>query len=299
LNAAVAEGVTDELRRRTLPRLFSPVEWQLALPLALFLIAFFVAPLIGLAVVSLYCEPNFQTLGLVQYRRLFGDSFNLGIVADTLWLGAKATLLCLVFGYPLAWVCARAGPRLRSLLLFIVVLPILTSVVVRTFAWIVILGRQGLFNRTLLSLGLSDAPIDLLFTEPGVIIVLAQVQMPLMVLPLLTSLQRIDPNLADASAALGAGEWRTFRRVILPLSLPGIAAGCTLVYAACATAFITQTLIGGARHLYMPLFLYQQASGANDWPFAAALAIVFMAAVLLVVLLLSLLGRARTARIYA
>ena len=85
----------------------------------------------------------------------------------------------------------------------------------------------------------------------------------------------------------------------LAADLPGISAGCTLVYAACATAFITQTLIGGARHLYMPLFLYQQASGANDWPFAAALAIVFMAAVLLVVLLLSLLGRARAARIYA
>ena len=299
MNAAVAAGATDKLRHRGLPALVSPGEWQLALPLSLFLIAFFVAPLIGLAVVSLYGEPNFQTIGLAQYRRLFGDAFNLGILADTLLLGAKATLLCLVFGYPLAWVCTKAGPRMRSILLFLVVLPILTSVVVRTFAWIVILGRQGLFNKTMLALGLADAPIDLLFTEPGVIIVLAQVQMPLMVLPLLNTLQRIDPNLTDASAALGAGEWRTFRRVMLPLSLPGIAAGCTLVYAACVTAFITQTLIGGARHLYMPLFLYQQATGANDWPFAAALAIVFMAAVLLVIALLGLLGRVRAARVYA
>jgi putative spermidine/putrescine transport system permease protein len=277
---------------------FAPAEWQLALPLALFFAGFFVAPLIGLAIVSLYGEPTFRTVGLAQYARLFGDAFNLGILGDTLWLGAKATLVCLVFGYPLAWLCATARPWLSRLLLFIVILPILTSVVVRTFAWLVILGRQGILNKLIQALGLSDAPIDLLFTEPGVVIVLAQVQMPLMVLPLLTNLQRIDVNLADASAALGAGEWRTFRRVILPLSVPGIAAGCTLVYAACVTAFITQTLIGGARHLYMPLFIYQQASGANDWPFAAALAIVFMAAVLLVVYLLNLLGRARGAQLY-
>lgn len=284
--------------RRTGRRLFAPAEWQLALPLALFFLAFFVAPLIGLAFVSLYADPKFHAMGLTQYVRLFGDAFNLGILFDTLWLGVKATLLCLVFGYPLAWLCANAGPRMRSALLFVTMLPLLTSVVVRTFAWIVILGRQGLLNKALIGLGLTDAPLDLLFTEPGVIIVLAQVQLPLMVLPLVTNLQRIDPRFADASAALGAGEWRTFRRVTLPLSLPGIAAGCTLAYAACVTAFITQTLIGGARHLYMPLFLYQQATGANDWPFAAALAIVFMAAVLLVVAAINLMGRARGARVY-
>jgi len=279
--------------------LFAPAEWQLALPLALFFAAFFVAPLIGLAIVSLYGEPGFHTVGLTQYGRLFGDAFNFGILLDTLALGAKATFICLVFGYPLAWLCATSRPWVSRLLMFIVILPILTSVVVRTFAWLVILGRQGILNKLILALGLSDAPVNLLFTEPGVVIVLAQVQMPLMVLPLLTNLQRIDVNLADASAALGAGAWRTFRRVILPLSVPGIAAGCTLVYAACVTAFITQTLIGGARHLYMPLFIYQQATGANDWPFAAALAIVFMAAVLLVVYLFNLLGRMRGAQLYA
>jgi len=178
-------------------------------------------------------------------------------------------------------------------------LPILTSVVVRTFAWIVILGRQGILNKALAAVGVIDEPLRLLFSEFGVVMVLAQVQMPLMVLPLLTTLERIDPNLADASAALGAGRWRTFRRVTLPLSLPGVAAGCILVYAACVTAFITQTLIGGARLLYMPLFIYQQATGANDWPFAAALSIVFMISVLLVVFLLNVIGRGKRAQIYA
>ncbi|MBI3826816.1 MAG: ABC transporter permease [Candidatus Rokubacteria bacterium] len=273
-------------------------EWRLVAPLAVFFAAFFLVPLAVLVVVSLHAEPAMQTLSLRQYARFLGDRLHLSILWDTLLLGAKATALCLLLGYPLAWVIARARPRVQSLLVFLVVLPLLTSVVVRTFAWIVILGRQGVLNKTLLALGVIDEPVRLLFSEPGVVAVLVQVQLPLMVLPLLTSLQRIDPNLADASAALGAGRWRTFRRVIVPLSLPGAVAGAILVYAACVTAFVTQTLIGGARLVYMPLFMYQQATGANDWPFAAAIAIVFMAAVLMIVALLSATGRSRRALVH-
>jgi len=133
--------------------------------------------------------------------------------------------------------------------------------------------------------------LRLLFTEPGVVIVLAQVQMPLMVLPILTVMSKLDPNLADASRVLGAGEWRTLWRVTLPLSLPGMIAGCILTYSASVTAFVTQTLIGGARLVYMPLHIYQQAIGANNWPFAAAISIIFMVAVLCVVALLNMLMR--------
>ena len=179
--------------------------------------------------------------------------------------------------------------------MFVVVLPILTSVVVRTFAWIVILGREGVMNHALRALGLIDQPVPLLFTETGVIVVLAQVQMPLMVLPLFATLSRIDPNLGDASAALGAGAWRTFFRVTLPLSTPGLVAGCILVFSACATAFVTQTLIGGARLVYMPLHIYQQAIGANNWPFAAAISVVFTIAVMIVIYGLNRFGRASKA----
>ena len=273
-------------------------EWRLALPVAAFFALFFVAPLGVLFVVRLFAEPTMQTLALRQYPRFLGDRLHLGILVDTLVLGVKATLVCLLLGYPLAWVIARARPRVQSLLVFVVILPLLTSVVVRTFAWIVILGRQGILNKTLLAVGLIDEPVRLLFTEPGVVMVLAQVQLPLMILPLLTTFQRIDPNLADASAALGAGQWRTFARVIAPLSLPGVAAGCVLVYAACVTAFVTQTLIGGARLVWVPLFMYQQATGANDWPFAAAISIVFMFAVLFVVVLINAAGRGRRALVH-
>jgi len=270
-------------------------EWRLLLPLGAFFLLFFAAPLIVLVLVSLSNGLALDQFSLAQYGKFLGDTFSLGILLDTLVLGAKATAVCLLFGLPLAWVCVHASPRLRALLLFLVILPILTSVVVRTFAWIVILGQQGILNKAFLSLGLIDRPLRLLFSEVGVVMVLAQVQMPLMVLPLITTLQRIDPNLADASRALGAGHWRTFRRVILPLWLPGLVAGSILVFAACTTAFVTQTLIGGARLVCMPLYIYQQAAGANNWPFAAAMSVVLMISVLLVVYLLNLAGRTRTA----
>ena len=112
-----------------------------------------------------------------------------------------------------------------------------------------------------------------------------------MVLPLITALSRLDPNLLDASAALGAGHWRTFRKVILPLTFPGIVAGCLLTYAAAITAFITQTLVGGGQMLFMPMYIYQQSSTLNNWPFAAAISIIFLVAVLAAVTVFNMLGR--------
>jgi putative spermidine/putrescine transport system permease protein len=271
-------------------------EWILALPLGLFFVAFFVGPLVVLTIESALSEGQ---LSASHYVRFLGDRFYLSILWSTLWLGVKATLLCLLFAYPLAWQMTNASQRVRSIILFIVVLPILTSVVVRTFAWIVILGSQGVFNKALLALGLIERPLRLLFTETGVVIVLAQVMMPLMVLPISAALSRIDPNLHDASATLGAGEWRTFRKITLPLSTPGIIAGCILVYAGATTAFVTQTLIGSAQLLYMPLAIYQQALGANNWAFAAAMSIIFMAAVLIIVYFLNLAGRLSRGNIYA
>jgi putative spermidine/putrescine transport system permease protein len=267
------------------------VESRLVLPLAALFVAFFVAPLVVLIDLSLHGDVAMRTWTFNNYIKFFTDPFNYSILWGTLLLGLKATLVCLIFAYPIAWVCARASARLQSLIVFLVILPILTSVVVRTFSWIVILGRQGIINQIALSLGLVREPLTLLYTETGVVMVLAQVQMPLMVLPILTVLSKIDPNLADASRALGAGEWRTLWRVTIPLSLPGVIAGCILTYTACITAFVTQTLIGGARLIYMPLHIYQQAIGANNWPFAATISVVFMVAVLAIVAVLGALAR--------
>lgn len=264
---------------------------RLAWPLGAFFAMFFVAPLAVLAILSLQVDPKGTAYGLTQYANFLGDRFSLGVLGSTLLLGVKVTALCLVFGYPVAWLHARSGPLGRGVIMLIVLLPLLTSVVVRTFAWIVILGRQGIVNSALLSMGVIDAPLRLLYTDVGVVTALAQVQMPLMVLPLSTALGRIDPNLSDASSALGAGAWRTFAKVTLPLSLPGIIAGCMLTYAAAITAFITQSLIGGGQMVFMPMYIYQQASTLQNWPFAAAISIIFLVAVLAVVTLFNTLGR--------
>ena len=269
-------------------RSIAAYELKLAAPLAGFFVLFFIAPLLILFYVSMQSDTG---TSLAQYARFLLDPFSLGVLGRTLWLGVEVTMLCLLLGFPLAWAYVR-GPRwLQPVLILVVLLPLLTSVVVRTFACIVILGRQGIVNSALVSLGLIDTPLRLLYTEGGVIVALAQVQMPLMVLPLITALSRIDPNMDDASAALGAGAWRGFWRITVPLSLPGIIAGCMLTYAAAITAFITQSLVGGGQMLFMPMYIYQQATALQNWPFAAAISIVFLAAVLAVVSVFNALGR--------
>ena len=264
---------------------------KLALPLALFFAVFFLAPLAILFYVSLHTDPSMQAMGLTQYVKFLTDPFSLKVLVHTLWIGVQVTALCLLLGLPMAWVYLRVPGWAQSILMLVILLPLLTSVVVRTFAWIVILGRQGIVNSTLSALGVIDAPLRLLYTEGGMVVALAQVQMPLMVLPLITALSRLDPNLLDASVALGAGQWRTFRKVVLPLTLPGIIAGCLLTYAASITAFITQTLVGGGQLLFMPMYIYQQATALSNWPFAAAISIIFLCAVLAAVSLFNVLGR--------
>jgi putative spermidine/putrescine transport system permease protein len=263
----------------------------LAAPLGLFFVAFFVAPLLILVFVSLHNDVEMTRIGFAQYVKFLTDPFSLGVLGHTMWLGVEVTVACLLLGYPLAALYVRCRGSIQAALTVIILLPLLTSVVVRTFAWIVILGRQGIVNNALLALGVADTPLGLLYTEGGLVVALAQVQMPLMVLPIITTLRKIDPNLADASAALGASAWRTFFRVTLPLSLPGIVAGSLLTYAAAITALITQTLVGGGQKLFMPMYIYQQASTLQNWPFAAAIAIIFLVAVLGGLTIFSALGR--------
>ena len=260
----------------------------LATPLALFFAAFFAIPLLLLLWVSLQGE---TAPGIAQYARFFADGLGSRVLLATLRIGLEVTIGCLLLAYPLALIYRSAPGWGRSVMTLIVLLPLLTSVVVRTFAWIVILGRQGLVNSVLQSLGLIDLPLRLLYTEGGLVVALIQVQLPLMFLPLAGALVRIAPNLEDASAALGAGAWRTFVRVTLPLTLPGALAGCTLTFAAAVTAFITHSLGGGGQMLLMPSYIYQQAITLQNWPFAAAISMVFLVAVLAVLAVLSALSR--------
>ncbi len=263
----------------------------LASPLALAMLLFFIAPLLMLGVVSFYSDAAMTQWGSgANWSKMF-DAFGFMVLGDTLWLGVQVTVLSLILGFGLAWVFVRLPAKIQPFIIFIVMLPLLTSVVVRTFAWIVILGKQGIVNNMLIDLGWIEAPLKLLYTRTGLVIALANVQLPLMVLPLITALQRIDLNLSDASASLGASEWQTFKKVTIPLSLPGIIAGCLLTFSAAITAFISQSLIGGGQMLFMPMYLYQQVSALSNFPFAAAISLTFLATVVLCVSVFNLLGR--------
>ncbi|MGJ7485055.1 ABC transporter permease [Variovorax sp. LT2P21] len=262
-----------------------------ATPLGAFFVLFFLAPLLLLVVISFYATPELKSFGFDQYVKIATDGFTLPVLFDTLWLGLQTTLLCLVLGYALAWCYVRSPGSLQKLLMLAILMPLLTSVVVRTFAWVVILGRQGIVNSVLADFGWIDAPLKLLYTRGGLIVTLANVQLPLMVLPLITALQKLDPNLQDASSALGASALRTFVKITLPLTLPGVLAGCLLTFAASITAFISQSLIGGGQMLFMPMYIYQQASSLQNWPFAAAISLVFLIAVMACVSVFNLLGR--------
>jgi len=265
--------------------------WPLVLPLALFFAVFVFVPLALLGAVSLYNDPTLTTAGVTQYVKFLTDRFNLAVLGQTLWLGLLATVLALAIGYPLAYICTVAPAALQRVLVLVIVLPLLTSAVVRTFAWVVILGRQGIVNGLLAAVGLVDTPVRLLYTPSAVVVALAQIQLPLMVLPVITALGNIDPNLRHASHALGAGRWRTFFEVTLPLSAPGVLAGCLLVYAGSVSAFVTQTLVGGGQLMLMPQYMYQQAIQANNYPFAAAVAMILLAAVLAIVIAVNVVTR--------
>jgi putative spermidine/putrescine transport system permease protein len=266
-------------------------QWQLLLPLGLFFTTFVLIPLLMLGYVSLHNDTEFKQVGVAQYFKFFSDSFNLGVLGQTLWLAARTTALALLLGFPLAYFFTLSPQQWQRVLILIIVLPLLTSAVVRTFAWVVILGRQGIINQALLGLAWIEAPIKLLYTPSAVVVALAQIEMPLMVLPIINALSRQDPHLREASLSLGAGRWRTLFTITLPLALPGVLAGSLLVFAAAASAFVTQTLVGGGQLMFMPFYIYQQAIQSNNYPFAATIAMVLLVAVLVIVTLINMAGR--------
>lgn len=263
----------------------------LVMPLAVAHLLLFAAPLLLLVATSFAGDETLKTASLRAWTELLGDPFNLRALLNTVKLGALTVLVTSCLAIPLALVHMVAGLRLRRVILIAAILPLLTSVVVRSFAWIAILGREGVLSQLLQATGLASGPVQLLQTEPGLILALAQIEMPLILLPLMSALSRLEPALLDSSAVLGASLARTLWRVVLPAALPGMVAGSSLAFASSSTAFISQSVIGGGRLIYLPALVWQQSMLTFDWPLAAALALLLMGAVLVVVTLLGVAGR--------
>lgn len=266
-----------------------PSGFPFLLPMLLLSLAFFVTPLGLLFANSLSGSEG----AFANYTEFLGDSFTIGVLLRTLKLGVTVVAGATLLGLPIALLYWHSGKRLRQAIVFLTLLPMLTSNIVRTFAWIVILGRQGLISEMLMWLGLTDTPTRLLFTETGVTMALIAIELPLLVLPLIAVLSRLDRRLSEASEVAGAGRWRTFLAVLLPQCLPGLIAGWILVFASATTSIVTQTAIGGAQHVYLPQLIYREVGTLYDWPLAAAIAVILLVATGAVMLTLAALARHR------
>jgi ABC-type spermidine/putrescine transport system permease subunit I len=268
----------------------------LAAPYALFLLVLLIVPFANVAVYSIHpyspTKVALPELTLDNYRKLF-DLYYLRLFGRTLRLGLITTLVCAVFGYPLAYWLARARPRLQTLGLFLLITPLMVSTVIRVFGWIVILGRKGLVNQALVALGLE--PVKILYTETAVVIGLVNIFMPFMVLPLMAAIERIPPSLEEAARNLGANWWQTFRRIILPLSLPGLISGCLLVYSVSISAFVTPALMGSPRERMAGQQIYDEVLVSFNWPSASSLALTLVL-LTLVMLFWALFATRRMAR---
>lgn len=232
---------------------------------------------------------------LGNYSRSLGEIYR-KIGWRSVWMAVATTVLCLLVSYPIAYYLAIVAPRRwKGLLLGLVVVPFWTSFLIRTYAWMFILRSEGLLNAVLLGTGLLDHPPELLYTQTAVMIGLVYGELPFMILPLYASLEKLDRSLLEAAADLGAGRAQTFRRVTVPLTMPGIAAGIVLVFIPSLGQFVVSDLLGGARSMLLGNLIQNQFAVARNKPFGAALAFELTAAVLLLLVTYAVWARRRGA----
>lgn len=261
--------------------------WALLAPGALWLLAFFVVPILIMFIYSFMSrgvyggvEPGFT---LQHYARFF-DPLYLAVLERTFLWSIACTVICLVLGFPVAYVVVRSG-RWRNLLLFLVVLPFWTSFLVRTFAMIFLMRDTGLINSWLLKLGVIGQPLTMLYTPLAVMVGLVYGFLPFMILPIYASLEKLDWSLLEAAEVLGARPAARFVRVTLPLSMPGVVAGALLVFVPALGSFLTADLLGGAKQMMIGNLVQNQFSSARNWPFGSAASFIVMALVLGAVML--------------
>lgn len=252
----------------------------MAAPAMLFLLVLYIAPL------AILFFQSFEGGTLAAYHKALTDDLYVGVLINTLLVAAYVSGICLILGYPVAYFLATAKAPWPTVGLIFLLLPFWTSILVRTYGWMVLLGRNGVINRLLLDMGVIASPLPLLNNLTGVLIGMIHVLLPYMVFPLYAVMKRMDNNLLAAAEGMGASTWQIFKRVYFPLTLPGVLAGVTLVYVLSIGFFITPALMGGGKVPLSALLIEQQVSKFLNWGFASALSVVLLAATLLVYLVL-------------
>jgi putative spermidine/putrescine transport system permease protein len=273
------------------------------IPLLVFIAVMFVVPMVKVVELSLHRVDDFGNplpgVSGAEYRQVLTDSYYYGSLLHSLQTAAIVTALCAALAFPVASALARRKRGLiRTVMFVIVVSPLLTSVVVRSYGWTVLLSTNGFVNRVLVDTGILSQPANLLLSYGAVLVSVTHVLLPFMIIPLTTALRGIDSSLARASRSLGAGGIRTFFRVTLPLSLPGIATGVLIVFPLAMGMYITPLLVGGSNQPLAGITIYDEITSVYNFPVAAALSLVLLAMSVLSVSVIGLGFRAWERRLY-
>ncbi|MFD1705994.1 ABC transporter permease [Siminovitchia sediminis] len=261
--------------------------WTLS-PVTFWLILFFIFPLLFILLISFATRGLYGGVDYVftieNYTRFF-DPLYLKILWDSLVIAGFTTIFCLVFGYPFAYIIARSPKKYRALLLMLVMVPFWTNSLVRTYAWIVLLRTEGVINMILMKIGLISEPLAMLYNSGAVMVGLIYTLFPFMVLPLYASIEQLDKSYLEAASDLGAKPWQTFTKITLPLTMPGVVAGCLLTFIPTLGLFFIPDLMGGSKSLLIGNLIRNQFLTARDWPFGSAASMILMILTLIFILI--------------
>lgn len=244
--------------------------WLLTMPLLLCLTVGFIYPIVSLI------ELSFSEGFLATYGRIWAEPLYLSVLFSTVTVALTVTIAGVLLGYPIAYAMARLNKRWAFVVAACVFIPLWTSILIRSYAWIVLLQRNGLVNSLLETIGLTEQPVKMLYTQGAVILAMTHVLLPFVILPIFSVLRTLPKDYVRAARNLGAGTVSTFLRITLPLSLPGVFAGATICFVLALGFYITPALVGGPRSMLMPTLIGQQTTVVVDWPFAAALSTVLL-----------------------
>lgn len=261
--------------------------WALAAPATLVVLVFLVLPVAA----TIFTTFGEEAGPLSSYAAFFGSGFRRTVLWRTIEISLATTAISLAIGFLTAYVVAKTPGRLKSLLIIAAVFPLLTGVVVRSFAWLIILGKNGIMNNFLIGIGAITQPLSMLYSEGAVIVAMVYLFVPLMILTLVGVLENIPDDVVQASASLGASPTATFRQVILPLAVPGLIVGAVLVFTGSFTAYATPQLLGGEQQMVMGTLMYQRAMVRFDWVGASTIAAIMVVITIATVLVMSRIAR--------
>ena len=256
------------------------MHYLLLVPCLVLLIVFLVMPLIQIILPTLF--PEGSGFSFTNYLSFFQDEYYMTIFIRTVKIALISSLVCMILGVPTAYFISRCDKKWRGILMAISIFPMLTNSVVRSFAWINILGKNGVINNFLMSIGVIEEPITMLYTEFSVLIGTIYLFLPLMIITLVGVMENIDNDMMEAAESLGANRIKAFMKVVLPLSIPGSIVGCVLVFTGSLSAYTTPQLLGGPKNLVLATFISQQALSLNNWTAASVFAVIMIITTLIV-----------------